>query len=56
MTKTQLFTTICERVLDEVIKEWLEEHYTIVSASHKKQDSNVLTRKAHLRKKRNHLS
>lgn len=52
MTKPKIFDMICERVLDEIVKEWLEERYTIVSGSHWKQGDKVLIRKAHLRRKR----
>lgn len=49
--------TICSRIFDEIVKEWIKEHYIIVSASKKKRGKGkVLKRKAHLRKRTNSLS
>ena len=44
---------ICERLFDELVKEWLLDRYIIVSGSFREIDGRkVLVRKSHLRRKR----
>ena len=51
--KTYQIINVCERLLDELVKELLDEHYTVVSASYRQVDGRkVRVRKGHLRRKR----
>ena len=44
---------ICERLFDELVKEWLKERYTIVSGTIRIANGRkVRIKKAHLRRKR----
>ena len=44
---------VCERLFDELVKEWLQNRYSIVSGSFRVIDGRkVRVRKSHLRRKR----
>lgn len=48
-----LINSVCERLFDELVKEWLQNRYTIVSGSFRVIDGRkVRVRKGHLRRKR----
>ena len=45
--------SICERLFDELVKEWLQNRYSIVSGTFRVIDGRkVRVRKSHLRRKR----
>ena len=49
----QLLHNICERLFDELVKEWLQDRYTIVSGSFRETNGRMVRiRKGHLRRKR----
>ena len=49
----QLFKNVCERLFDELVKEWLQNRYTIVSGTFRETNGRkVRIRKGHLRRKR----
>ena len=49
----QLIQNICERLFDELVKEWLKNRYTIVSGTFRETDDRMVRiRKGHLRRKR----
>ena len=49
----QLLHNICERLFDELVKEWLQNRYTIVSGSFRDANGHrIRIRKGHLRRKR----
>ena len=51
--KIQSILNVCERLFDELVKEWLLDHYIIVSRTFREIDGRkVLVRKSHLRRKR----
>ena len=53
--KSMLSTIInvCERLFDELVKEWLKSRYTIVSGSFREVNGRrIRVRKGHLRRKR----
>lgn len=44
---------VCERLFDELVKEWLQNRYSIVSGSFRETDGRrIRIRKGHLRRKR----
>lgn len=48
-----IFFNVCERLVDELAKELLTEHYTVVSAHYSVVDGKLVrTRKAHLRRRK----
>ena len=48
-----IFLNVCERLLEELVKELTLENFTIVSASYEVRDGRkVRKRKAHLRKRK----
>lgn len=48
-----IIKNVCERLFDELVKEWLQNHYTIVSGTFREIDGRkVRIRKSHLRRKR----
>ena len=49
----QLLHNICERLFDELVKEWLQNRYTIVSGTFRETNGRMVRiRKGHLRRKR----
>lgn len=45
--------SVCERLFDELVKEWLQNRYSIVSGSFRETDDRrIRIRKGHLRRKR----
>lgn len=47
------FDIVCERLVDELVKEMLKDRYTIVSACYKEKDGKkIRKRKAHVRRRR----
>lgn len=45
--------SVCERLFDELVKEWLQNRYSIVSGTTRVIDGRkVRIRKSHLRRKR----
>ena len=49
----QILLNVCERLFDELVKEWLQNRYTIVSGTFRQvNDHKVRIRKGHLRRKR----
>ena len=51
--KIQSIINVCERLFDELVREWLRDRYTIVSGSFREVDGRkVRARKGHLRRKR----
>ena len=49
----QLLKNVCERLFDELVKEWLQNRYTIVSGTFRETNGRkVRIRKGHLRRKR----
>jgi hypothetical protein len=53
ITMSSFFINVCERLFDELIKEMLQNRYTIVSASFREAEGRkVRVKKAHLRRKR----
>ena len=49
----QLIQNICERLFDELVKEWLKNRYTIVSGTFRETNGRIVRiRKGHLRRKR----
>ena len=48
-----LFLNVCERLFEELVKELLEDHFTIVSGSYREVDGKMVrVRKAHLRRRK----
>ena len=48
-----LLRNVCERIFDELVKEWLKSRYSIVSGTSREINGRkVLIRKSHLRRKR----
>ena len=51
--KIQSILNVCERLFDELVKEWLKSRYTIVSGTLREVDGHrTRVRKGHLRRKR----
>ena len=51
--RIQSIINVCERLFDELVKEWLKDRYIVVSGSSRKVNGRtVCVRKAHLRRKR----
>ena len=51
--KIQSILNVCERLFDELVKEWLKSRYTIVSGTFREVDGRkIRVRKSHLRRKR----
>lgn len=49
----QLLKNVCERLFDELVKEWLQNRYTIVSGTFRETNGRMVRiRKGHLRRKR----
>lgn len=47
-----IIKAVCERLVDEIVKELLSERYSIVSACYRNADGKrVRVRKTHLRKR-----
>ena len=48
-----ILINVCERLFDELVKEWLQNRYTIVSGTFRETNGRkVRIRKGHLRRKR----
>lgn len=48
-----LLHSVCERLFDELVKEWLQNRYSIVSGTFREiKGRKVRIRKGHLRRKR----
>lgn len=51
--RNHILINVCERLFDELIKEWLQNRYSIVSGTYRIKDGRkVRVRKSHLRRKR----
>ena len=48
-----IIKNVCERLFDELVKEWLKNRYSIISGTFRVIDGRkVRVRKSHLRRKR----
>ena len=48
-----ILINVCERLFDELVKEWLQNRYTIVSGTFRETNGRMVRiRKGHLRRKR----
>ena len=53
MVPISIIKVVCERLVDEIVKELLNERFTIVSACYRDVDGRrIRLRRAHLRKRK----